>query len=84
MKNSYEIQVRAQCPVNPDDIDLYFFELESEDTVEVEKIISFFKEHAGTKQLFQERLTQMCAVTLGMKVTSIGYHSGVKVVSRAP
>ena len=41
-------------------------------------------QHAGTKHLFQERLTQMCAVTLGVKVTSTGYHSGVKVISAAP
>lgn len=84
MRNLYEIQVKAQCPVNKDDIDLYFFTLESENLVEVEKIIAFFKKRAGTKHLFQEELTRQCATALGVKVTSIGYHSGVKVVCTAP
>lgn len=84
MKNTYELEVKAQCPVNADDTDLYVFVLESEDMVPVEKINEFFKAHAGQKNVYQEALTQQCAVTLGVKVRSIGWHSGVKVVSEAP
>ncbi len=84
MKNIYEIQVRAQCPVNPSDTDLYAFTLESETLIEVEKIVAFFKAHAGAKEQFQEALTQMCAVTLGAKTTSVGVHSGVRVTCTAP
>lgn len=79
MKNTYQIEVRAQCPVNPTDIDLYAFTIESESLIEVEKITAFFAENAGKKNIFQEMLTQQCAVTLGARVTSIGWHSGVKV-----
>lgn len=79
MKNLYQIEVRAQCPVNPSDTDLYAFSIESEALIEVEKIVAFFKENAGEKNVFQEALTQKCAVTLGARVKSVGYHSGVKV-----
>lgn len=84
MKNVYEIEVRAQCPVNPTDTDLYAFTIESGLLIEVEKITAFFDKNAGTNELFQEKLTQMCAVALGAKVTSVGYHSGVKVTCSAP
>jgi hypothetical protein len=84
MLNTYEIEVRAQCPVNPQDTDLYHFVIESETIIQVEKINAFFAEHAGKKEVFQEALTQNCAVTLGAHVTSIGYHSGVKVTCKAP
>jgi hypothetical protein len=84
VRNRYEIEVRAQCPVNPSDTDLYAFAIESAMIIEVEKIIAFFAAHAGEKNIFQEALTQKAAVTLGAKVTSTGWHSGVKVVCEAP
>jgi len=84
MKNRYEIEVRAQCPVNPSDTDLYQFVILSSAIIEVEKITVFFAEHAGKKETFQEVLTQHCAVTLGAKVTSVGWHGGVKVICEAP
>lgn len=84
MKNTYEIEVRAQCPVNQGDTDLYAFTIESEAMIEVEKIVAFFKDRAEERNVFQETLTQWCAVNLGAKVTSIGYHSGVKVTCAAP
>jgi len=84
MRNKYEIEVRAQCPVNPSDVDLYAFTIESDSLIEVEKIIAFVKANAGQQNVFQEDLTQKCAVTLGAKVTSIGWHSGVKVTCEAP
>lgn len=84
MKCRYEMEVRAQCPVNPSDTDLYAVTIESESLIEVEKINKFFAEHAGEKNVFQEALTQMAAVTIGAKVTTIGYHSGVRVTCVAP
>lgn len=84
MKNTYAVEIRAQCPVNPSDTDLYAFTIESEALIEVEKIVAFFAENAGQQKVFQEALTQKCAVTLGARVTSVGYHSGVKVTSVAP
>jgi hypothetical protein len=84
MKNTYEIEVRAQCPVNPSDTDLYAFTITSATIIEVEKITAFFKKHAGKRKVFQEALTQQAAVTLGASVRSVGVHSGVKVVCEAP
>jgi hypothetical protein len=84
VKNSYEIEVRAQCPVAPEDTDLYQFTIESETTIQVERIVAFFNDNAGRNKVFQEALTQKCAVALGARVTSVGMHSGVKVTSVAP
>ena len=84
MKCLYEIEVRAQCPVNPADTDLYQFTIETKSLIEVETIVAFFKENAGKAEVFQEALTQHCAVTLGARVTSVGWHSGIKVTCHAP
>src|SRR5580765_5866980 len=54
MRCRYEIEVRAQCPVNPADIDCYAFTIESESVIEVEYIVAFFAENAKLKQIFQE------------------------------
>lgn len=84
MRNRYDIEVRAQCPINPDDTDLYQFTIESGALIEVERISAFFEAHAGKQNIFQEALTQKCAVTLGAKVISVGWHSGIKVTCEAP
>jgi hypothetical protein len=84
MKNTYRIEVKAQCPVNPTDTDLYQFELESQAIIEVERILEFFAKEAGKTEVFQEELTRLCAVTLGVKATSIGWHSGIQVICYAP
>lgn len=84
VKNIYELEVRAQCPVYPADTDLYSFVFESESIIEVERIVKFFAERAGAKQVFQEELTRQAAVILGARVRSTGFHSGVKVTCEAP
>ena len=84
MLNRYEIEVRAQCPVNPQDTDLYEFTIESETMIKVEDIVGFFEVNAGQKWVFQEALTMRAATTLGARVTSVGYHSGVKVTCVCP
>lgn len=84
MKNIYQIQVKAQCPVNPLDTDLYHFSIESDHFIPVEKISNFFFENAGAKETYQEILTQKAAVALGAKVTSIGVHSNITVKCVCP
>lgn len=84
MKNVYEIEVSAQCPVDPGVRDIYQFTIESRSLIEVEKITAFFADNAALKSIFQEALTQKCAVTLGARVVSVGWHSGVKVTCEAP
>jgi hypothetical protein len=84
MKNLYCLQVRAQCPVNPSDTDLYEFEIRSENMILVESIIEFFKANATKQNVYQEELTRQCAVTLGAKVTSTGWHSGIRVICESP
>ena len=84
MKNVYEIEVRAQCPVNATDTDRYEFTIESATMIQVETITEFFATNAGTAEVFQEELTRQAAVTFGAKVRSIGWHSGVKVTCEAP
>ena len=84
MKCIYEIEVFAQCPVRPEDRDRYKFTIERESIIEVEKISKFFADNSDKKQIFQETLTQQCAVTLGARVKSEGWHSGVKVTCEAP
>lgn len=79
MKNTYEVEVRAQCPCNPEDTDCYHFTIASESIILVEDIAAFFKKFAGRKKIYQEALTQKCAVTLGARVTSVGWHHGIKV-----
>lgn len=66
------------------DTDLYQFTIESETIIEVEKIVAFIKDNAGAKNVFQEDLTRKCAVILGARVTSVGWHSGIKVTCIAP
>lgn len=84
MKNTYEIEVRAQCPVNPKDTDRYLFTITSQSIIQVEKIAAFFSKNAGKRNVFQETLTQNCAVTLGASVRSEGVHAGIKVICEAP
>lgn len=84
MKCLYEIEVKAQCPVNTTDTDLYSFTIKSKSLIQVEKITEFFEQNAFNKNVFQEALTQNCAVTLGAKVVSVGWHSGIKVTCVAP
>ena len=50
----------------------------------VETWAAFFQKNAGNAEVFQEALTQQCAVTLGARVTSTGWHSGIKVTCVAP
>ena len=79
MKNTYRIQVQAQCPVTLSETDVYAFTIESESVIRAEVIREFFSLHAGDREVFQEHLTQLAAVTLGARVTSVGQHRDVEI-----
>jgi NADPH-dependent 7-cyano-7-deazaguanine reductase QueF len=83
MRNTYELEVRAVCPVHDDLIDVYHATVISENLIEVEKIIAFFASRRHT-QIFQEYLAQEAATALGARVELVGVHSGVKVTCIAP
>ena len=76
--NTYELEVRAACPVHDGQIDLYRVTVMSQNTIRVEDILKFFADFADIK-IFQEDLTAKAATTLGARVVIVGAHSGVKV-----
>ncbi len=76
MMTRYELHIHAACPVDSER-DVYECIIESDRTIPVERI----NEVVGgwlAKGVFQEDITQAIARQLGAKVTTIGYHSGVK------
>jgi hypothetical protein len=83
MRNVYELEVRAVCPIHSDLIDVYQVRIESASLIKVETILEHFKQYEG-KQIFQETMAQESAVALGVTVEITGMHAGVKVVSVAP
>lgn len=83
MRNTYELDVRAACPVVDGERDLYQVTVTSQHLIEVEAIIAFFKQYDAVK-IFQEELTRRAAVTLGAHVRTVGIHSGVTVICEAP
>ena len=83
MRITYHYQLHAQCPVDNTTIDVYEFTIESAVMIKVETIIECFVYAAGGP-IFQEELTDRVARKLGAKVTSVGWHSGVKTICEAP
>lgn len=81
--NVYELEIRAVCPVVDGEIDVYQARIESATTIEVERILAFFAKYAKEK-IFQEDLTLKAATSIGAKVQTVGFHSGVKVTCTAP
>jgi hypothetical protein len=53
MRNVYELEVRARCPVHEELTDSYQVRIETTGTVMVEKILEFFKAYE-TRQVLQE------------------------------
>lgn len=80
MRVTHEFVHHATCPVDGA-FDRYEITVEVERLLKVESII----EAIGRlpKTLFQEQMTQTLAHELGAKVTSIGFHSGIKTTCRA-
>lgn len=82
MRCLYSLTVLCICP--EDDLpDVYTTTIESPRTVKVEDILEAVRPFE-TAQMFQEDLTASLARSLGVKVVTIGYHSGVKTVVEAP
>ncbi len=83
MRNIYQLEVRAVCPIHENLTDVYAVTVRSAATIQVEKILEWFKQYES-KQIFQEALTQESAVGLGAHVETVGIHAGVTVTSIAP
>jgi hypothetical protein len=78
----YSLTIRCACPV--DELsDVYQSEFESAVTIKVEDILEAVRPFESGR-MFQEDLTASLARTLGCKVTTRGYHSGVETVIVAP
>lgn len=78
----YSMTIKCACPV--DELsDVYEAEFESAATIQVEDILEAVRPFESGR-MFQENLTASLARTLACKVTTIGYHSGVKTVVIAP
>ena len=74
----HSLTITASCPVDGKP-DHYEAVIECARVVKVEDIIAAV-ESLRVQKIFQEELTQELARTLGAKVTTTGYHSGVKTI----
>lgn len=63
--------------------DIYEAVFESDDTIRCEDILNEIGKFA-TEKAFQEAITANLARRLRCKVTTVGYHSGVKTTVVAP
>ncbi len=81
MKTTHHLTVSCICPVDklPD---TYEVTIETPTTIMVESIIEVAKSFSDTA-MYQEQVTGEMARRLCAKVTSIGYHSGIKTVVEA-
>ena len=83
MKNVYQLQVRAVCPIHKELIDVYEITVTSNETIKVETILDCFEKYRN-QQVLQEEMTRQAAVSLGASVLSVGIHAGVSVICLAP
>jgi len=82
MQCRYETRIVAQCPVDGG-ADVYEATFESDDTIRCEEILAAIGKLA-TERVYQEAITASLARDLRCKVTTVGYHSGVKTTVVAP
>jgi len=75
MRVIHELIFLRQCPVD-DAQDRYELFVETTRTVKVEDILAAIE--ALPEKAFQEDITAALAAKLGCRVTTIGYHSGIK------
>jgi len=75
MRVTHELTFNRQCPVD-DAQDRYELCVETTRTVKVEDILAAIE--ALPEKAFQEEITAALAAKLGCRVTTVGYHSGVK------
>ena len=72
---THELTFSRQCPVDSAQ-DLYELRVETTRTIKVESILAAVA--ALPKKAFQEEITTTLAAALGCRVTTIGFHKGVK------
>lgn len=82
-KHTYELTVRAMCPIHAELIDTYQVTIRTDATIKVETILDWFQKYE-TQQILQEDMTKEAAVGLGAAVETVGWHGGVKVTCVAP
>lgn len=82
MRCRYETQIVAACPVD-DRPDVYEAVFESEGCIKVEDILAAIAPWRERKA-FQETITEDLARTLKCRVTTVGFHSGIKTTVEAP
>lgn len=82
MRCIYETRIVAACPVDGK-ADIYDATFESDNTIRCEAIIEAVGRYA-TEKAYQEAITADLARDLRCKVTTVGYHSGVKTTVVAP
>lgn len=80
MKVLHELSGACVCPVDGEP-DRYRITIEADAVIKVEAIIQTVSKLAKVK-LFQEEFTARLARALGVTVTTIGFHSGVKTTCR--
>jgi hypothetical protein len=81
MKVTHELRFTSRCPVD-DAEDEYHVIVETNRIVKVEDILRAIEELP--EPAFQEQLTsELCKRLKFCKVTTIGYHSGVKTTCEA-
>ena len=78
MTTTYEFTITAICPVDPSTIDVYTATLRTDTMITVELILAAAK---FTEPIYQEALTVdlLTALAIPGELTTVGYHSGVKV-----
>jgi hypothetical protein len=76
------LTITAKCPINPGTMDRYDAIIECSLMLSVERILEEIEKFREL-EIYQERLTESLAETLGAKVTTTGFHSGVKTVCEA-
>lgn len=81
MKVTYELEMVSSCPADglPD---VYHVIVEAERAIPAERVKLVVEEVAAIQQ-YQEKHTEMLARLLAARVTTIGYHYGVKTTCSA-
>jgi hypothetical protein len=77
---THECKFARRCPVN-NGFDIYDLRVETSGLLKVEDILAAID--ALPEQIFQEEITERLAQALAAKVTTTGYHSGVKTTVEA-
>jgi hypothetical protein len=80
MNVKHELTIYGKCPVD-ESMDRYEITIETNRIVMVEDILNAAQDLPSP--VFQEIATMFLAQRLGCRVTTVGYHSGVKTTCSA-